>query len=51
MKKTVNTATDLKKKSYAKPGMKIVEIEQAELICQSGGATTQLLEEEEWNNW
>lgn len=35
MNKTIITATDFSKKSYTKPEMKVIEIEQAELICQS----------------
>lgn len=35
MNKTIITTTDFSKKSYTKPEMKVFEIEQAELICQS----------------
>lgn len=35
MNKTIITATNFNKKAYAQPEMKVVEIEQSALLCQS----------------
>ncbi len=52
MKKTTIAAADFQRKPYAQPQMKVVEIDQESLICQSPGASTQSLEEDDfdWNN-
>ena len=53
MKKTTITAADFQRKTYVQPQMKVAEIDQESLICQSpDGASTQSLEEDEfdWNN-
>ena len=52
MKKTTIAGADFQRKPYAQPQMKVVEIDQESLICQSpDGASTQSLDEEEfdWN--
>ena len=51
MKKETFTTADFQRKPYAKPRIKVVEIEGADIICTSG-ASTQSLEEDEfdWNN-
>ena len=52
MKKTTIAGADFQRKPYAQPQMKVVEIDQESLICQSpDGASTQSLEEDDfdWN--
>ena len=49
MKKTTILATDFQKKTYAQPQIKVVEIESAELLSGSGDASTQSLDEEDFN--
>ena len=58
MKKTTIPATDFGKKTYAQPRMRVVEIVEESLLCQSGGgnspkggSSTQSLEEDDfdWN--
>ena len=39
MKKTTIPATDFGKKTYAQPRMRVVEIEEESLLCQSGGGS------------
>ena len=48
MKKTTIAAADFQRKPYAQPQMKVVEIDQESLICQSPGASTQSLDEEDY---
>lgn len=52
MNKTTIPAAAFQKKTYAQPQIKVVEIESAELLSGSGDASTQSLDEEEfdWNN-
>lgn len=48
MNKETITAADFQRKPYAKPRIKVVEIEGADIICTSG-ASTQSLEEDDFN--
>ena len=52
MNKETIAAADFQRKPYAQPQMKVVEIDQESLICQSPGASTQSLEEDDfdWSN-
>ena len=51
MKKTTIAAADFQRKPYAQPQMKVVEIDQESLICQSPGNTEDLDEEDfNWNS-
>ena len=54
MKKTTIPATDFGKKTYAQPRMRVVEIVEESLLCQSvggnstKGSSTQQLDEDEF---
>lgn len=48
MNKETIAAADFQRKSYAKPRIKVVEIEGADLICTSG-ASTQSLDEDDFD--
>ena len=52
MKKTTIAAADFQKKTYAQPQMKVAEIDQESLICQSQEDNTEELDEEDfdWNS-
>ena len=51
MNKEIIAAADFQRKPYAKPRIKVVEIEGADLICTSPGASTQSLDEEDDFDW
>lgn len=48
MNKETITAADFQRKPYAKPRIKVVEIEGADIICTSG-ASTQSLDEDDFD--
>lgn len=58
MKKQAITATDIGKKTYAQPRMRVVEIVEESLLCQSGGgskptpqSSNEKYEEESTSDW
>lgn len=49
MNKETIAAADFQRKPYAKPRIRVVKIKEADIICTSDKASTQSLDEEDFN--